>query len=49
MPLKYELKDTEAPLAGLEVTQTDMLRLHTGIDRKIRGTGIQVNWIVSLQ
>ena len=39
MPLTYDMRDAAAPLAGLEVTQTDMLRLHTGHDR---GEGVEV-------
>ena len=39
MPLKYQLRDAKAPLAGLEVTQLDMIRLHTGVEK---GTGIKV-------
>ena len=39
MPLKYDMRDAMAPLAGLEVNQMDMLRVHTGNDR---GTGIKV-------
>ena len=43
MPLTYDMRDNAAPLAGLEVNQMDMLRIHTGNDR---GTGVKVDYFV---
>ena len=40
MPLKYNLKDNNAPLSGVELPgQIDMMRFHMGKDRD---TGIEV-------
>ena len=35
MPLKYKVIDEDAPLYGLDIPQTDLMRFHMGTDRNI--------------